>query len=459
MNFKQAVNNQYTTTTNGMLAHAQTGNALTNLFYKIGSARDTDIIPDFVAAFVENPELALRIALWARDARQGAGERKTFYSILKYLVGNKQFYQLDRVLYKLPEIGRWDDLLQVDHPYALQLIKEGLSKEDRLCAKWMPRKGEKANELRKYLKLTPKEYRKLLVSLSDTVEQKMCSKNWLGINYSHVPSKAMNVYSKAFQRNDAIRFIRYIEDIKSRKTKVNASAVYPYEVIHSLRKATKDTQELFIQQWNALPNFIKNQSILPLVDVSGSMDVPNNSKSKVTNMDIAVSLGLYLADKNKGSFKDLFLTFSQQPQLLHLKGNIKQKLDQMITSGWGMNTNIIAAMELILKTAVENLVPQSEMPSTLLILSDMQFDGCVHYNATAKDIIQKGFQRNGYTPPNIVFWNLSAKNSNVPARTNDLGVALISGFSPSILQSFLAGEEMTPYSIMLKTIMKDRYTI
>lgn len=124
-----------------------------------------------------------------------------------------------------------------------------------------------------------------------------------------------------------------------------------------------------------------------------------------------------------------------------------------------MNTNIIAAMELILKTAVENLVPQSQMPTTLLILSDMQFDGCVHYNATAKDLIQKGFKRNGYTPPNIVFWNLNGNTKNVPACTNDLGVALISGFSPAILQSFLAGEEMTPYSIMMKTIMKDRYNI
>lgn len=456
--FKQATDNQYTYTTNGMLAHQQTGSALTNLFYKIGSSRDVDIIPSFVAAFVEDEDKALRIALWARDARQGAGERKTFYSILKYLQVN-DVLSLSKLLDKVPELGRWDDVLQTLQPYSLSMIERGLANQDRLCAKWMPRKGPIANLIRKNLKLTPKEYRKLLVSLSETVEQKMCSKNWMNINYSHVPSKAMSIYAKAFQKNDATRFLQYIDDLKTNKTKVNASAIYPYEIIHALRKGTKESQELFLQQWEALPNFVDSMSILPLVDVSGSMDTPNNSKSRVTNMDIAISLGLYLADKNKGAFKDLFLTFSQSPQLLHLKGNLLQKLQQMERSSWGMNTNIIAAMELILKTAVENLVPQSQMPSTLLILSDMQFDGCVHYNATAKDIIQKGFKRNGYTPPNIVFWNLDGSTKNVPARTNDLGVALISGFSPSILQSFLSGEEMTPYSIMMKTIMKDRYNI
>lgn len=456
MTFKDAVNNQYTTTTNGMLAHAQTGNALTNLFYKIGSARNTNIIPDFIAAYIENPELAIRIALWARDARGGAGERATFYSILNYLNDNDRSH-LSKILDITPEIGRWDDLLQVDYPHSFTLIKRGLDQGNRLCAKWMPRKGPIASKLRKFLGLTPKSYRKLLVSLSNTVEQKMCSNNWNSINYSHVPGKAMLNYKAAFSRRDEVRFSEFLSQVKKGVTSVKSDTLYPYEIVHQIRKGNE--LDLLKAQWEALPNYIKNKSILPLIDVSGSMNVKNNPKSSVTNMDIAVSLGLYLADKNKGPFKDVFVTFSTSPQLVELKGDIVQKIDQMVRSSWGMSTNIMAAMELILKTAVENKVPQSEMPDTLVILSDMQFNGSVIYNATAKDMIQRGFKHWGYEAPKMVFWNLNASYSNTPARVNDLGVALISGFSPSILKSFLEGKDITPYSIMMETIMKDRYNI
>jgi hypothetical protein len=183
-----------------------------------------------------------------------------------------------------------------------------------------------------------------------------------------------------------------------------------------------------------------------------------NSKSNVTCLDVAVSLGLYLADKNKGKFKDTFLTFSSDPQLLHLKGNIIEKMSQMVTSNWQMSTNLHAALDKILYTAATAGVPQEEMPKMLLILSDMQFNSCTRFDDSAMQMIARKYSDAGYVMPSIVFWNINA-NDNVPAKFDESGVALVSGFSPSIMKAVLAAdlEEFTPHAIMLKTIMSDRY--
>jgi type III secretion system FlhB-like substrate exporter len=171
-----------------------------------------------------------------------------------------------------------------------------------------------------------------------------------------------------------------------------------------------------------------------------------------------VSLGLYLADKNKGKFKDTFLTFSHKPELLHLKGNILDKAKQMVKSHWTMNTNLHAAFDKILQTAVEHNVPQEEMPGMLLILSDMQFDQCASYDDSAMQMIARKYAEAGYNVPNIVFWNINA-HDNVPAKFNEKGVALVSGFSPAIVKGVLAADldDFTPEAIMLKTIMSERY--
>ena len=183
-----------------------------------------------------------------------------------------------------------------------------------------------------------------------------------------------------------------------------------------------------------------------------------NSKSQTTCMEVAVSLGLYLADKNKGKFKDTFLTFSGRPQLLNLQGNILDKIKQMVSSDWQMNTDLVAAVQKILNVAVENNVPQEEMPAVLLILSDMQFDRCAQFDDSAMQMIARKYSEFGYTMPNIVFWNLNAAD-NVPAKFNEQGVALVSGFSPAIVKGVLAADldNFTPEAIMLKTIMAERY--
>jgi hypothetical protein len=215
-----------------------------------------------------------------------------------------------------------------------------------------------------------------------------------------------------------------------------------------------------IAQWDSLPNYVGDASILPIVDVSGSMTCAAGGNTSVRCLDVAVSLGLYLADKNKGVFKDTFLTFSSKPELVTLKGNIVQKVEQMSKSNWDMSTDLHAAMSKILDVAVKGNVPASDMPAMLLILSDMQFNYCARFDDTAMQMIERKFADAGYTVPQIVFWNLNSSD-NVPVKADKSGAALVSGFSPSIMTALLSADldQFTPEGIMLKTVMVPRYDI
>ena len=474
--FVNAVVNQEARTTNGMRARKSTANACVDLFFKIGASRGKDITADFVAAYVEDKDLALRIAAWARDVRGGSGEREIFRQILKYLEKNGHAQDAMRLAAKAPELGRWDDLLVFESPFMKQMsfeqIKKALDQDNGLAAKWMPRKGELAAEMRNYFGWSPKFYRKRLVELTNVVETQMCSKNWDGINFSHVPSVASARYKKAFYRNATEAYSAYVAELvkdpkdRTMDVKVNAGAVYPYDVLkgvvslYNIQNYNATQLGLIQSQWEALENFVGDANVLPLVDVSGSMATTAGGKGTVTCLDVSVSLGLYLADKNKGKFKDTFLTFSGTPELLHLKGNIVQKTQQMTKSNWGMNTNLVAAMEKILKTAKDGNVPQEEMPEMLLILSDMQFDQCARFDDSAMQMIARKFEAAGYTLPKIVFWNLNS-HDNVPVKYDTRGVALVSGFSPAIMKAVLSGDtdQFTPDAIMRKAVMVPRYEV
>jgi hypothetical protein len=473
--FVSAVQNQSARTTNGMRARKSTASACVDLFFKIGASRGKDITKDFVAAYVENPEVALRIAQWARDVRGGSGEREIFRQILKYL-DKHQPADAAKLLLKVPEIGRWDDIFVVESKdnkaKAFTMLGDALRERNGLAAKWTPRKGELAVEIRNFFGMSPKFYRKSLVEMTKVVEQDMCAKNWDGINFSHVPSVAAARYKKAFYRNATEAYSAYVaelvKDPKDRtvQVKVNAGAVYPYDVLKGMinlygNQNYNATQLGLIQaQWEALENFVGDANVLPLVDVSGSMATPAGKNNAVTCLDVAVSLGLYLADKNEGKFKDTFLTFSGSPELLHLKGNIVQKVQQMVKSNWAMNTDLVKAMDKILKVAKEGGVPQSEMPQMLLILSDMQFDQCARFDDSAMQMIARKFEAAGYEMPKIVFWNLNA-HDNVPVKYDARGVALVSGFSPVIMKAVLSGDtdQFTPESIMMKAVMVPRYDL
>jgi len=470
--FIEAVANQEARTANGMKARKSSANKNVDLFYSVGASRGKDIVPAFTGAFVENRELALRIAQWVRDVRGGAGERKLFRDILVHL--EKTDTDAARALLaKVPELGRWDDIFVLTTPElkkeAYTMLAKALTEKNGLAAKWTPRKGKTAAEVREFLQLTPKQYRKLLVSLTTVVETQMCAKDWDSINFSHVPSLAASRYKKAFNRHTT-KFAEYVAALVKGdpSVKVNAGAVYPYDVLkgvinHYGMRLNKTELDHVVAQWDSLPNLVGDANIMPIVDVSGSMTCSAGgylSKSDVTCLDVAVSLGLYLADKNTGKFKDTFLTFSSHPQLVTLRGNVVQKAQQMIKTDWEMSTNLHAAFEKILDVAVKNAVPQTEMPEMLLILSDMQFNACARYDDSAMQMIERKYEEAGYTVPQIVFWNLNASD-NVPVKADKSGAALVSGFSPSIMKALLSADlsEFTPEGIMLKTIMVPRYDI
>lgn len=466
--FVEAVNNQEARTANGMKARKSTANACVDLFFKIGASRGKNIVNDFVAAYVEDKDVALRIAQWARDVRGGSGERELYHQILKYLEKHDKD-AASKLLEKTPEIGRWDDIFVFKDKdlkaKAFTMLGDALRNKNGLAAKWTPRQGPLAAEIRTFFGMSPKFYRKSLVNLTNVVEQQMCANKWDDINHSHVPSLAASRYKKAFTRHGT-KFAEYVEKLVKGEAgvKVNAAAVYPYDVLKGMcngysNNYGKTELDHIQKQWEALPNFVGDANILPLVDVSGSMSCSAGGSS-VSCMDVAISLGLYLADKNKGKFKDTFLTFSSNPELLHLKGNIIQKVQQMSKSSWNMSTDLNKAMAKILKTAVDGNVPQEEMPEMLLIFSDMQFNQCTTYDDSAMQMIKRKFEAAGYKVPAIVFWNLNAKD-NAPVKATDSGVALVSGFSPAVVKAVLSSDtdQFTPQGIMLKAVMVSRYDL
>jgi hypothetical protein len=469
--FVEAVKNQEARTANGMKARKSTANAIVDLFYNAGASRGKNIVPAFTAAMAEDRELALRVAAWLRDARGGAGERQLFRDILVHLE-KTDTEAAKALLAKVPELGRWDDLFVFKtkelKDVAYTMLGDALREKNGLAAKWTPRQGPIAVEIRNFFGMSPKFYRKSLVELTKVVESQMCAKEWDAINFSHVPSVAAARYKKAFNRNTP-EYAKYVQSlVKGDKpeVKVNASVAYPYDVLKGRINNygisfDKTELDLIQKQWEALPNYVGDANILPLVDVSGSMTCSAGKNTKLTCLEVSVSLGLYLADKNKGKFKDTFLTFSDKPELLHLKGNINQKIDQMVKSTWGMSTNLHAAFKKILDVAVKNGVPQEEMPNMVLILSDMQFNSCVVHDDSAIEMIACKYREAGYEMPKVVFWNLNAAYGNAPVKFDKSGTALVSGFSPAVVKPLLAGDldNFTPESVMLKTIMDDRYKV
>ena len=454
--------NSTTRTTNGMVAHKNTGSAVLDLFSNIGSSRGLDLTNLFFSALEENEELALRVLLWARDIRGGAGERAQFRNLLSALERYSPVLAA-RVLRRIPELGRWDDVLCVQEPInkqlAFSMIRDELTLKNGLAAKWMPRKGLLAAQLAKFLNLSPKQYRKLIVGLSNVVETQMSQKRWDEINFSQVPSVAAARYQNAFKRNAEERYAEYVKELQKPDSavKINASAVYPHDVLKSLNLGQEEVAEA---QWKALPDYLNDNSVFPIVDTSGSMGYIGHFTSPPQPIHVAVSLGLYVAERNKSDFKDLAMIFSEQPKLVQLSGSLKKRLGQM-KEIVAANTNLHAAFDMLLQIAVRGNVAPQHMPKTLLILSDMQFDHCIQFDDSAYQMIHRKYESAGYVAPRIIFWNLHGGYNNTPVEMDSSGAALVSGFSPAILKSVLNNtlQNFTPYQIMLDTVMIDRYEV
>lgn len=440
-------------TNNGMVTNSTSLNSNVDMFFLAGASRrmsEKDIVTLFERSIVENPLIAMKLLFWARDARGGAGERR-FFNICSKVLNERYLPYLEKNIKYIPEYGRWDDVFELSEKLVLPLIKEGLDNQNGLLAKWLPRNHDAfANKVRKYLGLSPKEYRKLIVGLSNTVEQKMCKKEWETITYPQVPSVAMNKYRKAFLRNDPTRFNEFISLVHEGKEEIKAGVLFPHQLYEAYLR--NEDQKAVEAQWMNLIDYMagSEERIIPVCDVSGSMSgLP---------MNVSVSLGVYISERNRSIFKDAFITFSGRPTMQYLKGSLYQRLSQLNRAQWDMNTDLEAVYKLILDKAIQNRLSEDDMPTKILIISDMEFDSCIQNGSdTAIKMIERMYSTAGYKMPQVIFWNVNGRLGNVPTNFKHKGVGLVSGFSPSILKSILQGNVDTPESLMLKTVMSDRY--
>ena len=298
----------------------------------------------------------------------------------------------------------------------------------------------------------------MLVNLTNVVETKMCANDWESIDYSKLPSLASSRYQKSFVKNDTERYDDYKKGLVDGTAKVNAGAVYPYDIIKSISQGG-DTV-VSEKQWESLPNWMEgsDERVLPVVDVSGSMCCPAGGNDNLSCMDVAISLGMYISERNEGDFKDAFITFSESPQLQYLTGGLTERILQLRRADWGFSTDLEAVFSLILEQAKLNDIPQDKMPTKIMILSDMQFNQATRRNLGSHSMIESMYNEAGYKKPDIIYWNLNSGGSNFPVKFNENGTSLVSGFSPSILKPLLAGKNMTPESIMMDTVNDERYS-
>lgn len=478
MDLKELLLNETTKTRteNNALAYSTTKSAILDLFGIGGAGRNLEpsiIYQKISQALAEDKELAIRCLLFLGDIRGGQGERRLFRIGLQVIADVLPKPIVERVLDNVPHFTRWDYLLDfLTHKtysnYVLDMIKkEWLKNEVSLMYKWLPKphthgkKKPEAKIIYTHIGIDEKEYRQKLSHMRtelNIVEKDMSKREWGKIEYSHVPSKASLIYRNAFAKHDEKRYNAFIELVNKGEAKINASTLYPHEIAYQSLSTKNETLEAL---WKSLPNFVKDDGkiILPMVDVSGSMYQPISQSSKIQAIHVSIGLGLYLAEKLTGVFKNTYLSFSDRPMLIKTHGDsLYQKLINITHDHMGYNTNVIAAFYVILKMAVENKLSQKEIPNTIVIFSDMEFDEA-STNKTPFDYVKQQYNNFGYELPQVVFWNLNARNVQFPVRQDQRGAILVSGYSPSTLQYVLGGELKTPYELMLDVLKNERYSI
>lgn len=472
----------YTTTENGALTNASTFSDCLDLFATAGALRhadDGEVIARVMRAYAESPELALKILFFARDVRGGLGERRFFRVALRCLADNAPHSVIKNIEY-VPEFGRYDDLLALFgtecEAAALAYIKKAWDKdvaaldteraEVTLLAKWLPSVNTSnadavraAKTVAKYLGLNDAQYRKTLTKLRariKIIENNLRTRDYT-FDYEKQPSGAMLKYRKAFMRNDGARYSEYLGRVAEGKAKMHTGTLTPYDIVYRcldvLNISPAERKALDVT-WNALPEFSCGNNALAVVDGSGSM----YSWTSPSPAAVAQSLGIYLAEHAEGEYAGHFITFSKTPKLVEIKGkDIYEKVKYCASFNEVANTNIAAVFELILNTAVKNKLPQSELPSRLYIISDMEFDYCADgAELTNFEYAKAQYEANGYKLPELVFWNVDSRNTNQPVTMNDRGVILVSGFSPRIFD-MVTGGNLSPYAYMLDVLNGERY--
>ena len=496
MNFAEAMKNEtkWTRTENGAVALNTTGTACLELFGTIGALRKADedrITSLFEEAYKENPLLATKILFYARDIRgdketTGLGERRVFRIILKYAA----LHHPECIRPNLDLIGiygRYDDLyeligtpLEDDMWVAMkkQFEEDKINLEKgnviSLLAKWIKTadaSSEKTKQLgiKTALKLgySVFEFKRIVRAMRKhigVVEGLMSTNQWDKIKYSEVPSRAMMIYRNAFKKHDEERFTQFAQKAVIGEEKINSATLYPYDIIEKYSsegywsrnyydgsRLSKTEENILQAQWDALPNYVEaGTNAIVIADTSGSMCG--------RPMDTAVGLAIYFAQRNTGVYHNLWMNFSSSPSYQTIKGKtLKQILSNINYNNWSGSTNCAAAFELILNVAIKNHVPVNEMPKSLIIISDMEFDWCGGQNWTFYEEMRARFAQYGYEIPTIVFWNVDSRNDVFHADAKRKGVILCSGQSAGTFKNLIGSIGMTPIEFMNKCILSTRY--
>lgn len=472
--------NNYTRTENLALTHQSTLDPLLDFFSLGGALRarsEVDIIQLFSRAFNSDPLLAMKCLFYFRDIRGGQGERRTFRILLSWLGHNYPNIVMNNIE-NIAFYGRWDDYYSLAgigvekfvFEFMNKQLKEDMdSEQPTLLAKWLKsentssRKSKQLARLTmKYFEMKSKQYRKILSNLRRKiriVESKMCSNKWSEINYEGVPSRASMLYSKAFKKHDEERYNAYIESVKKGEKTIKTATLYPYDLLRQIVRNKVNYKEYSVM-WDNLPDYTgEEENSIVVCDTSGSMGSLRwgDFYRPVEPILVSVSLALYFAERAKGPYRNHFITFSTRPQLQEVYGNnLYEKFINLGNADWLGNTDLIAVFKLILMTAIKHQISDDEMIKKIYIISDMEFDACVE-NRTNFQYIKELYDQAGYTMPTLVFWNVDARQNQAPITTNDQGVFLVSGCSPSIFKNLMASKAMNAYDMMLEVLNSERY--
>lgn len=472
-------NLNYTRTENFGLAHRHTDSKVLELF-GLGAAyrsrSDDDCILLFKSAYEEDPDLAMKCLFYIRSIRGGQGERRFFRVCFRWLCDHypqSAIKNFDNVV----RLGRWDDLIysaegtQVESEMlkfvGKQLIRDLNCSTPSLLCKWCPSANASSRETRRVARkivnafgVTEKQYRQalsLLRSRINIVEKLMSENKWDEISFDGIPSKAGLKYSHAFQTRDETRE-RYADFINSKKTKVNAAALYPYEVVNKAIHVPgndKTARNVVDKYWDNLPDYFNGASsnMLCVVDTSGSMEG--------TPINVAISLGMYCAEHLNGPFHNKYISFASRPQLIDIEGvDFVDKVKRIYCTNLCDNTNLEAVFDLLLDTIIEKNIPKEDIPHTICVISDMEIDSATSRwergakswtkdsTATEMEKIRNKWAAAGIELPKLVYWNVNARH-NLFLDSGD-SVSFVSGASPVLFKSVLT--QKSGYELMMEVL-------
>lgn len=497
MNFADAIKNEqkWTLTENGAVALNTTSDALLDLFSTVGALRQrkaVEVETMVEEAYKEDPLNTVKCLFYARDIREGLGERDTFRIALRYLANNHSEAVSENIAL-IGEYGRWDDIYclvgtpcenkmwaVVYEQFRNDIGNMNMEKPISLLAKWLKSVDTSSEESKRLGRLTAEKlgmvngetgwkkytpyrfYLRTLRSYIKVVEKKMCSNEWGEIKYDEVPSRAAMLYREAFKKHDEERYDEFINKVNNGEAKINASTLYPYDIINKYLTGDywdgywSDEEDATIEAlWKNLPNYVApNTNAVIIADTSDSM----YSNSKKIPMCSAVGLAIYFAERNIGAYHNLWMNFSSSPSWQKLKGSsLIQKLHSLNMRNWNGSTNLHSAFMLVLDTAVKNHISQDEMPKSIVVISDMEIDFCGDRDWSFYDQMKAEFAQYGYDIPQVIFWNVNSMSNVFHADSSRKGVVLCSGHSTTTFKNLINSIGMTPVEYMMSVLNGKRY--